>query len=169
MLSAVARWRCGGRVSHEDCAWALLFSLPAGLGAVVVVVGGGSGSGSGSGSGGRGSLATVEGNPLQAIYKAIQSARLQANLVVLPPSEMSTYTLTINVEHTYSRKLRSNGFKLCFAKCINGRYSVVWDAVEYVVQILSDIDSSSIAHPQFLPSGKCHQLDRVVHPLRAQR
>lgn len=47
---------------------------------------------------------------------------------------MSTYTLTVNVERTYSQKLRSNGFKLCFAKYINGGYSVVWDAVEYVVQ-----------------------------------
>lgn len=43
---------------------------------------------------------------------------------------MSIYTLTINVERTYCRKLRSNGFKLCIAKCINGSYSVVWDAVE---------------------------------------
>ncbi len=60
---------------------------------------------------------------------------------------MSTYTLTINVEHTYCRKLRSNGFKLCFAKFINGRYSIVWDAVEYVVQFLSDIDY--LSHPSF--------------------
>lgn len=63
---------------------------------------------------------------------------MPADLLVFPPSssgstsEMSTYTLTINIEHTYSQKLRSNGFKLCFAKCINGAYSVVWDAVEYV-------------------------------------
>ena len=65
---------------------------------------------------------------------------MPADLLVFPPSssgsisEMSTYTLTINVEHTYSQKLRSNGFKLCFAKCMNGAYSVVWDAVEYIVK-----------------------------------
>jgi len=49
-------------------------------------------------------------------------------------SKMSTYTLTINVERTYSQKMRSNGFKLCFAKCINGSYSVVWDTAEYIFQ-----------------------------------
>jgi hypothetical protein len=110
--------------------------------------------GRGSSGGGSGELVTntrrfleVEGTlnfELQAIRaSALASPATSASTPTSaapfsPPSsdstsEMSTYTLTVNVERTYSQKLRSNGFKLCFAKYINGGYSVVWDAVEYVV------------------------------------
>lgn len=46
---------------------------------------------------------------------------------------MSTYTLNVNIEGSELETLKSSGYKLCFAKKVNGIYTVVWSgSTEYL-------------------------------------